>query len=209
MKLRYLAIVIAVGLLIAMSGCAKTAPSAPLASAPAPAAAPSAPAAPEAPVETTAPAETAPAEEEKVATEQDALANAPVVEAGSDVTTATEETKGGQGLAVDLTSPTDVFTAATCDLKELDGKQVRVLTVSVKNIEKDEWVIYGKENPKGKVRIGNRGIVDITPGCDKTTLEEGDEATCNTVDNGAVIAGENRVTVNSPVQQYARVVMCP
>jgi hypothetical protein len=207
MKIRYLAIVIAITALLLLAGCAKKA-------APAPST-PTAPSAPSTPAAT--PAAEAPATEtaaetemtEEVTTEEDAIASAPVVEAGEDATDATEEVKGGQGLAVDLTSKNEVFTDATCDLKELDGKQMRVITATLKNIESDEWIIYGKENPKGKVRIGNRGVIDITPGCDKTTLASGDEAVCKTVDNGAVISGENRVTVNTPLAQYARVVMCP
>jgi len=201
MKIRYLAILVAIAFLLLAAGCGKKAPVAAPETAPAPA-----------PV--TAPVEqpVAPAEEtvaEGELSESDKMAQAKTLETGADVTEVADEVKSTKGLAADLTVESEAFPMASCDLKELDGKNVRVLTVSIKNVETDDWVIYGKVNPKGNVRVGNRGVIDITPGCEKMTLAAGEETTCNTLDNGAVISGENRVTVNTPAKQYARIVNCP
>lgn len=200
MKVRYLAIVVAIALLLVLVGCGKKAAPAPAAPAPAPAAPAPAPEAPaetttEDTTETTAP--TGSAEEEGV-----------VVDEGEDITEMAEEEKEAQGLAVDVQTGEGAFASATCALRDVDGKEKRVLTVTLMNVEEDDWEIYGKENPKGKVRIGNRGIIDITPGCDPLTVAPGETAACNGLDMG-VVAGENRVTVNTPSGQFARVVMCP
>lgn len=193
MKMRYIAVLLAIALLF-LSGCACER-EAPPAQAPEPAPEP-------APVEETpqeeAPAEEAPDEEEEV-----------VLEEGGDVTEETAEEKKSEGLAVDIKVGEGEFAQAGCALKEVDGEQVRVLSVVVKNTGEEDWEIYGMEHTKGKVRIGNRGVVDVTPGCEKMILAPGESTACKTVDNGAVVEGENRVTVNTPAGQFARVVMCP
>ena len=189
MKMRYLAIVAVIALLF-LSGCACEREE------PAPAPAP-APAPEPAPVEE-APVEEAPEEPAEV-----------VLEEGGDVTEAVEEEKEATGLAVDIKIGEGEFAQAGCALKEIEGEQVRVLSVAVKNTGTEDWEIYGMDNPKGKVRIGNRGVVDTTPGCDKLVLAPGESTACTTVDTGAVIQGNNRVTVNTPAGQFARVVECP
>ena len=193
MKLKYLAILIVIMLLLLAVGCAKK-------EAPAPAPAP-------APEPTPAPVEEAPVEEpaEEVVDELEDV----VLEEGGDVTAEAEQEKEATGLAADLTTESDAFPQTGCELKEVDGKEVREIIVKIKNIEADEWVIYGKINPKGNVRIGNRGVIDIEPGCEKTILQPGESTLCSDVNVGAAMEGENRVTVNTPGQQYARVVVCP
>ncbi len=198
MKLRHLAILIAITLLLLASGCGKKAAPAPE-PAPAPAPAP----AEQAPAEDMA-EEEAPAEEEAAMEEEEV-----VLEEGGDVTETVVEEKSSEGLAVDIKVGEGEFAQAGCSLKEVDGEQQRVLSVVVKNTGTEEWEIYGMDHVKGKVRIGNRGVVDTTPGCEKMILAPGESTACTTVDNGAVIEGENRVTVNTPAGQFARVVMCP
>ena len=190
MKLRYLGVVVAITLLF-LSGCAceREAP-APAAPAPAPALEPE-------PAPVVEPEEVPEGPQEVV------------LEEGGDVTEEIAEEKEASGLAVDLSAEGGAFPQASCALRELDGKQRRVITVKIVNTGEDEWVIYGKENPKGMVRVGNRGVVDIEPGCEPSVLQPGESATCTEVDIGAAIEGENRVTVNTPGQQYARVVICP
>lgn len=190
MKLKYLAILVTIALLF-LSGCACEREAAP---APAPAPAPE-----PAPV---APVEEAPVEE---APDTDEI----VLEEGGDITEEAVEEKEAEGLAMDIKVGEGEFAQAGCAIKEIDGEQVRLLSVVVKNTGTEEWEIYGMDHVKGKVRIGNRGVVDVTPGCDKMFLAPGESTACTTVDNGAVIEGENRVTVNTPAGQFARVVMCP
>jgi hypothetical protein len=193
MKVRYLAIVVAIALLLLMVGCGKKA-------APAPAAPEPAPAAPE----------PAPAPEpEPAVVEEPAEVEEIVLEEGGDITEMAEEEKEAEGLAVDLAVGEGEFAQAGCELRQVDGEQKRVLSVVVKNTGTDEWEIYGMDHVKGKVRIGNRGVVDVTPGCESMILAPGESTVCSTVDNGAVIEGENRVTVNTPAGQFARVVECP
>jgi hypothetical protein len=192
MRMRYIAVLLAIALLF-LSGCACERETPP-ASAPAPA--PAAPA-PAAPVEE-APVEEAPAGPAEA-----------VIEEGGDVTEAVDEEKGATGLAVDIKVGEGQFAQAGCKMTEVDGEQVRMLSVVVKNTGTEDWEIYGMEHVKGKVRIGNRGVVDTTPGCDSMILAPGESTACTTVDNGAVVEGENRVTVNTPAGQFARVVMCP
>ncbi|MBW2964148.1 hypothetical protein KY363_01695 [Candidatus Woesearchaeota archaeon] len=198
MKVRYLAIVVAIALLLVLVGCGKKAAPAPAAPAPAPAA--------------TAPAPTAPAEEtsttETTETTETSEEEGVVVDTGEDVTETADEEKSAKGLAVDLKTGDGAFEAASCALKEVDGKEKRVISVTIMNVESDTWEIYGKANPKGKVRIGNRGVIQIEAGCEVMTLEAGESTTCDNIANG-VIAGENRITVNTPVAQLARVVECP
>ena len=192
MKLRYLTILVVIALLF-LSGCAceREAP-------PAPTPAPEAPSAPPAPAEKAPVEETAPAEPEEV-----------VLEEGGDVTEQVVEEKESTGMAVDIAVGEGEFAQAGCALKEVDGEQVRMLSVVVKNTGTEDWEIYGIGHVKGKVRIGNRGVVDTTPGCEKMILAPGESTACTTVDNGAVVEGANRVTVNTPAGQFARVVECP
>jgi hypothetical protein len=132
-----------------------------------------------------------------------------VLEEGGDVTEEITEEKEATGLAVDLSSEGGAFPQASCELRELDGEQRRVITVKIVNTGEDEWVIYGKENPKGLVKVGNRGVVDIEAGCESTVLQPGESTLCTEVTVGAAIEGDNRVTVNTPGEQFARVVVCP
>ena len=195
MKLRYIAIVIAITAMLLLVGCGKKEAPAPEPT-PAPTPAPAPAQAPE------------PEPESEPVVEETAEPEEVVLEEGGDVTEEAEEKKEATGLAADLTTEATAFPQASCELKEVDGKEKRVISVKIKNVEDDDWEIYGKENPKGKVRIGNRGVIHILPGCEKMTLAPGESTLCTTIDMG-VIEGENRVTVNTPIDQYARIVDCP
>ncbi len=198
MKLKYLAIIFAVLVLLLTSGCGKEAAPAPQA--------PVQPAQPEAaqPVQEEQAAEV----EEVVEEEEEVEEELPVLEEGADVTAESEELKEEIGLAGDLTIESEGFPQASCELKDDDGKEVRVISVVIKNVADEDLEVYAKGHSKGKIRIGSRGVIDIEPGCEDFILAAGQSTKCTEINQG-VIAGENRVTVNVPGNQYARAVMCP
>ncbi len=191
MKLKYIALIVVIAVLVLAIGCGKKAEPAPE---PAPVA--PEPVAPE-PIPAPVPVEETTEEFEDI-----------VLEEGGDVTEEAVEAKEEAGLAADVVEG-DAFPQATCELREVDGKEKRVLTVVVKNTAEDDWEIYGMGHVKGMVKIGNRGVIDVTPGCEKMELAPGESTKCTELDQGAPIEGENRVTVNTPGQQYVKIVMCP
>ena len=137
--------------------------------------------------------------------EDDMAEDEPVVlEGAGDVTEQVLDDGVEYSLPVDVSTETEHFDEVTCALVD------ETLTISVKvtNSGNEPWIIYGKENPKGNLRITNRGITDITPGCAAQELAVGESTICSTVDIGT-ISGENRISIQSVDSTEARVVMCP
>lgn len=201
MKLRYLAIFAVLTILLLAAGCGKKA-------------AQTETPAPVAPAPSSAPVEQPPVvdvtEESSAETsEEEEVVEAVILEEGGDVTETADEEKAATGLAVDFTTESPAFPQASCELAQVEGKELRLISAKVTNVEEGEWVIYGKANPKGNVRLGNRGVIDIEADCDTLTLQPGESTLCRSISKHAAVAGENRVTVNTPGQQYARVVVCP
>jgi hypothetical protein len=200
MKIKYLAIFALLTILLLAAGCGKKA---------APAETPT----PVAPAPSSAPVEQPPvvdvAEESSAETSEEEVVEAVILEEGGDITETADEEKAATGLAVDFTTESPAFPQASCELAQVEGKEVRLISAKVTNVEEGEWVIYGKANPKGNVRLGNRGVIDITADCDTLTLQPGESTLCRSISKHAAVVGENRVTVNTPGQQYARVVICP
>lgn len=131
-----------------------------------------------------------------------------IVDVGADVTKVATAKKEETGLAVDTTPKSTIFPEASCSEVEVKGKKMNVISAKVMNTGTTVWKIYSKTEPKGKVRLSNRGVTDITPGCDKYTLNAGESVVCKTIDVG-VVSGENRVGANTPDGQQVRIVKCP
>ncbi|MBI4738723.1 hypothetical protein HY772_04050 [Candidatus Woesearchaeota archaeon] len=203
MKTRYVAIVAVLTLLLVIiAGCAPKA-AAPVAGPAAPASAqPSAP----------APAESAPAaKEEKAAApaESESAEAAPLAEStlgsGADVTGQKLESRSSTGLAHDVSASTDVFSEVGC----ADGR----ITVKFTNTGDKAWSIVhkGEATKRGAVNVAimNRGVVDVEPGCTAYDLEPKESVVCSAINMGAVVSGENRVSVNTPAGTVAKIVVCP
>jgi hypothetical protein len=204
MKLKFLAVMVMLVLAIALVGCTKEVPARqPAASTPSAPAAPAADATAPAAADTTTEDTTAAADEMDDETE-DTTTKKSLVEGTGDVTEKMEELSVETSIPVDVTMDADQFDEVGC--KEVDGK--KMISVKVTNSGSETWELYGKEYPKGKVRITNRGITDITPGCDSDTIAAGESVVCTTIDVG-VVEGDNRISIQTPAGTEAKVVNCP
>lgn len=120
-----------------------------------------------------------------------------------DITEKELEAKYNYDLPIDLSSETEHFDDVSC--KDVDG--TLVIAVKITNSGDLPWYPYGKANPKGNVKITNRGVTDITPGCDKEEIAVGETMICSGVDMN-VVPGENRISIQAPDTTEAKLVMC-
>lgn len=166
--------------------------------------APSAPAVEEAPAE--APVEEAEMEETESPEVEEEIEEAKeiMMEGEGDVTDEKLDEGVEYNLPVDASEETEYFDEIGCS--EIDGK----LTISVKvtNSGTEDWIVYGMENPKGNLRLTNRGITDTTAGCEVQELAPGESTMCSGLDMGA-ISGENRVSIQSTEGTEVKIVICP
>ncbi|MBU2561425.1 MAG: hypothetical protein KKD17_03940 [Nanoarchaeota archaeon] len=219
MKLRHLAILVAITLLLLAVGCGKKA-------APAPAA-PTAPAAP-APA---APAEQAPSEG-AAETAEEGIVEIPETEAGPGLVT-TEQLDTGDytqhsllgepqnkdaELARDYTTEPQRFSNFDCVKDETTG--IRYVTLKVTNTNADRSLMI---SPKGVAKGYDtyfmiRGLVDKDPGCQVEELVAGESTVCLKIglddERFGNPAGTNRLTIQSPDNDgrkltEAVVVNCP
>ncbi|MBN1544020.1 hypothetical protein JW898_01005 [Candidatus Woesearchaeota archaeon] len=221
MKLRHLAILVAITLLLLAVGCGKKA-------APAPAA-PTAPAAPAAPA---TPAEEAAPSEEAAETAEEGVVEIPETEMGPGLVT-TEALDTGDymqhsllgepqnkdtELARDYTTEPVRFSNFDCVKDETTG--IRYITIKVTNTNADRSLMI---SPKGVAKGYDtyfliRGLVDMDPGCQVEELLAGESTVCLNIglddERYGNPAGTNRLTIQSPDNDgrkltEAVVVNCP
>jgi hypothetical protein len=223
MKLKYLAMVIAVALLLFMAGCAKKAPAAPET--------PTAPAAPTTAPAATTPAETAPAEG-TTPEEAEGVTPVPETEPGPGLVT-TEALDTGEytqqslignpqnkdeSLARDYTGEPVRFSNFECTKDETTG--VRYISVKLTNTNTaGSFMISAKGIAKGyNTYFMMRGMVDENPGCEVEELAPGESVVCSKIGKDDMrygnVAGTNRLTIESPGNDgkkvtEAVVVNCP